>query len=182
MRSDRTVLQPGWTVLIPADAAADPAPAGAPSEPAGAAARTVTVQRGDTLSQIAWDATGSADWTALWDANAGRDEPGGQQFDDPDYLEPGWTIAVPAPGGADSTGTGADKSGSTPAAAAVVVRPGDTLSGIAADHDADLGQVIAVNVGVPQPDGGRLTDPDLIVAGLGGDPPGLRPGRPTSGR
>ena len=47
----------------------------------------------------------------------------------------------------------------------VTVAPGDTLSQIAADHGTDTAAVLADNLGVPQPDGGMLTDPDDIRPG-----------------
>ena len=47
----------------------------------------------------------------------------------------------------------------------VTVEAGDTLSQIAAGHGADIDAVVAVNQGVPQPDGGTLTDPDDIRPG-----------------
>ena len=54
----------------------------------------MTVQAGDTLSEIAAD-HGINDWTRVWPANAGRAEPGGARFTNPDYIEPGWTITIP---------------------------------------------------------------------------------------
>ena len=56
----------------------------------------MTVQAGDTLSEIAAD-HGVTDWTTVWPANAGREEPDGDRFTDPDYIEPGWTITIPTP-------------------------------------------------------------------------------------
>ena len=95
--SDRTVLTPGWTVLVPA-----PAQAAAAQTPAKTATDTaasgveVTVRPGDTLSELAAD-RGGGDWTGVWQANAGRTEPGGDRLTDPDYIEPGWRITIPAP-------------------------------------------------------------------------------------
>ena len=54
----------------------------------------MTVQPGDTLSEIAAD-HGVTDWTTVWPANAGRDEPDGDRFTDPDHIEPGWTVTIP---------------------------------------------------------------------------------------
>ena len=82
------LLRPGWTVLLP-QAAALPAA----GQHSGGAAE-VAVHRGDTLSRIA-DDHGVADWHRLWQANAGRLEPGGRHFNDPDMILPGWTIDVP---------------------------------------------------------------------------------------
>ena len=55
----------------------------------------VTVQLGDTVSEIAAD-HGVPDWRTVWDANKGRAEPGGKRFTDPDHIEVGWTLTVPA--------------------------------------------------------------------------------------
>ena len=53
---------------------------------------------GDTLSELAAD-HGDRDWTSVWQANAGRTEPGGDRLTDPDYIEPGWTDHHPRPAG-----------------------------------------------------------------------------------
>lgn len=57
----------------------------------GPGARTYTVARGDTLSQIARDHYGNASqWRAIFAAN--RD-----QIDDPDRIFPGQVLKIPAP-------------------------------------------------------------------------------------
>ncbi len=55
----------------------------------------VTVERGDTLSEISAE-HGVNHWGTVWDANKGRVEPGGKHFTDPDHIEVGWTLTVPA--------------------------------------------------------------------------------------
>ncbi len=80
--SDPDYLEPGWTLIVPP--AATPATAGA-----------VTVVPGDSLSQIAVDHGSTT--AALWQANQDRPEPGGSHLSDPNYLEPGWVIQIPAP-------------------------------------------------------------------------------------
>ncbi|GGM10021.1 LysM peptidoglycan-binding domain-containing protein [Nakamurella endophytica] len=164
LRNDRTVLKLGWTVLVPAT---EPAARSA-AQAAADVAVDVTVQPGDTLSELAAEHA-SGDWPQLWQANAGRAEPGGAHLTDPDYIEPGWTITIPAPlatdSGTDSAGAATDSGSNGMAADRVVVEPGDTLSGIAAARGADLDAVIAANTGVPQPDGQALTDPDDIEPG-----------------
>src|SRR6478735_1138313 len=155
LATERTVLQPGWTVVIPDTTAGDnPVPA---SEIAPADVNQsvdVTVQPGDTLSQIAVD-HGVPDWAKVWPANAGRDEPDGDRFTDPNYIEPGWTITIPTP---------ADM-GDNPGDNTVPVRNGDTLSQLAADNHVPLDDVVAANIGRAQPDGSALTDPDDIRPG-----------------
>lgn len=157
LSSDRTVLSPGWTVLVPATVESAAAAA-------AAADQDVTVHPGDTLSGLAAD-HGINDWTQVWQANADRTQPGGAQLTDPDYIEPGWTITLPGHPAADSAPASADAGPADDTAGQVIVRPGDTLSGIAADHGADLDAVIAANTGAPQPGGEALSNPDLIEPG-----------------
>jgi DNA-binding SARP family transcriptional activator len=83
---DPNLIRLGWELRLPADAVGVPASA--------AAAGDVTVAPGDTLSGIA-QRSGLRDWQPVWDANAGRAEPGGERFVDPDLIKPGWTIAIP---------------------------------------------------------------------------------------
>ena len=144
LQSSTATLRAGWTVLLPAGATV-PTAADATEGPV-----EVVVQPGQTLSEIAGDHGSS--WQQLWHVNAGRSQPGGV-LDDPDYVEPGWTITIPSPAAADS---GDD---------AVTVQGGDTLSGIAAAHGTDVTSLMAANAGVTQPGGDRLVDPDVIEPG-----------------
>ena len=101
LTSERVVLQPGWTILIPDTTATEntaepPAAATDVTADDGGREVAVTVQAGDTLSEIAAD-HGVNDWTTVWPANAGRAEPDGARFTDPDYIEPGWTVTIPTP-------------------------------------------------------------------------------------
>ncbi|MHA3700746.1 LysM peptidoglycan-binding domain-containing protein [Jatrophihabitans sp. YIM 134969] len=82
--NDPGLLRPGWAVALPGPAVTTPE---APVEP-------VTVRVDDTLSGIA-EAHGLSDWHRAWDASQGMAEPGGQTFDDPDLIRPGWIINVP---------------------------------------------------------------------------------------
>ena len=96
LSTERGMLQTGWTILVPATAAPSHHRCRRPPSPhRSSAAQDVTVEPGDTLSQIAVD-HGVGDWTQLWQVNADRAEPGGDRFDDPDYIEPGWQITIPA--------------------------------------------------------------------------------------
>lgn len=77
----------------------------------------------------------------------------------PDFLQPGWRLTLPA---ADPTP--AEKTDQQ----TYTVRPGDTLSTIADRHlgDPELWPAIAqASAGIPQADGRRLTNPDLIYPG-----------------
>ena len=153
LRSESVMLRPGWTVLIPAGAESTHS-SGAAEPTAAAAPRDVVVRPGDTLSRIAAD-HGAGTWNELWRANADRGQPDGRTFTDPDLIEPGWVITVPA----------AAESAGTPGRPAVTVTTGDTLSRIALDHDTTVDELLALNVGVTQADGSSLTDPDNIQVG-----------------
>ena len=80
----------GAVLVMPADATGLASAAGRP-----AATRDVTIQTGDTLSAIA-AREGISDWRHMWEANAGRVQPGGERFTDPNLIKPGWLIAIPA--------------------------------------------------------------------------------------
>lgn len=102
-------------------------------------------------------------WSEVRDLNVGRTMADGQVIGaDDQLLGAGWTILVP-------TGEAKTASVSTPAAgAAVIVAPGDTLWDIADEQLGDpfaWGDVFEANVGVTQPDGGALSDADLILPG-----------------
>lgn len=59
------------------------------AEKVGGAAQTYTVERGDTLSQIAKQFYGKAsEWNTIFQAN--RD-----QLDDPDLIQPGQVLKIP---------------------------------------------------------------------------------------
>lgn len=76
----------GTVLVLPADAT---------DLGTGGAARHVTVHAGDTLSGIA-EREGISDWRHVWEANAGRVQPGGERFSDPNLIKPGWQLAIPA--------------------------------------------------------------------------------------
>jgi LysM domain len=92
---------------------------GPPVEKALAAGdqRLVTVRAGDTLSGIAAGA-GSPDWHTIWPANQDRSEPGGAALSDPNHIEPGWTVAVPASLPGEPSAAGSPAPGPVPATAA----------------------------------------------------------------
>lgn len=113
----------------PAPTPGPPAPS---PEPDPASADTVSVRRGDTLSGIA--ARNGVALDALLAANP--------QIRNPDLIYPGQTVHLPGGGARGSE---------------VTVRSGDTLSGIAARHDVALGDLLAAN---PQ-----IRNPDLIHPG-----------------
>lgn len=81
------LIQPGWKLLIPAGGAHTNR------------AEMRVVQAGDTLSQIALEELGDANaYPALFNATAHSVQPDGHRLQDPDLIQPGWTITIPARG------------------------------------------------------------------------------------
>ncbi len=61
------------------------------------APRVYVVQRGDTLWGIAERELGDAlAWSQIYQLNLGRPEPGGAILSDPHWIDPGWTLLLPA--------------------------------------------------------------------------------------
>jgi hypothetical protein len=105
-----------------------------------------------------------ARWREIWHLNEGRTHTDGTVMDTPRQLHAGWTIRIPpADDTAATTGHHQHRQG---ADAQVTVREGETLSGIAAQHGIDDWQQLwEANDGREEPDGHRLTEPDLIYPG-----------------
>lgn len=129
----------------------------------------VTVQDGDSLWFIAERHLGAgARYPEILALNVGRPQADGHALTDAHDIEPGWQLLLPAnavnvPATAQPATAAADP---TPASVAVV--PGDTLWDLAQTHldDGDrYPEIVALNAGVPQPDGDTLRDPDLIRPG-----------------
>lgn len=100
------LLRPGWTVLLPDTRDVGQPSSSGPGTPAATHVASdslhdevgeVTVRPGDTLSQLAAD-HGHSDWHDTWHTNAGRIEPDGARFTNPDLIRPGWHLTVPAVG------------------------------------------------------------------------------------
>jgi len=108
---------------------------------------THTVRHGDSLWSIAERHLGSGRrYPEI--ARLNSDLLGGHD----DFLRPGWVLRLPVPD----------------AGCTYVVRPGDTLSGIARTHLGDetaWPAIYEASTATRQPGGGRLTDPDLILPG-----------------
>jgi hypothetical protein len=106
----------------------------------------------DTLWRIAEVALGDPlRWREIYELNVGRVQPDGGRLTESSTLLVGWNLVLPA----DARST-------------VTVRPGDTLTGLAAEHlgAADrAAELYEGNTATPQPDGARLTDPDEIRPG-----------------
>lgn len=144
---------------VPAPAARDALTPGEP-ERAVPSAAAVTVSRGDSAWSIAETHLGDGmRWRELWDLNRGVAQPDGRAWTDPQIIRPGWQLRLP-----DAADT--PQVAATDASHTVVA--GDTLTGIARTHLGDPSRYIEIfelNRDVEQPDGQRLTDPDLIRPG-----------------
>lgn len=164
--------QPGHARAAPHGAGTARGVAG--GEPASVAAAvsnsTYEVQRGDTLWDLADRLFGDGmRWREIRDLNVGRQQPDGTTISaDTEDLRPGWTLRVS--GHAPPPFEGA----LVPEVDTVLVERGDTLWDLADEHLDDphrWPEIYEENRGDPQPDGGALTDPDLIQPGWALDLP-----------
>ena len=138
--------------------AGDPATAGAAvagSSPTQRELPRYVVQERDSLWRIAEARLGDPlRWREIYDLNHAVVQPDGGRLTDATLLHPGWTLRLPA----DAATTDVT----------AIVQPGDTLGKIAGArlHDSRrAGEIFALNVGRPQPNGLRLTNPDRIQPG-----------------
>ncbi len=126
----------------------------------------VRVGRYDSLWRLAERHLGDGRrWPEIYRLNTGRRQPDGLALADPDQVEEGWTLLLPAD--AVDAGRPADGGGRS-GEEVVVVAPGDTLSELAEHHLGHAGDwpaIFAANLGRPQADGGELSDPDMIRPG-----------------
>lgn len=57
----------------------------------------IIVERGDTLWDLADEHLGDpAQWPEIYEANRGKPQPGGVALDDPDMIDIGWNLTIPA--------------------------------------------------------------------------------------
>jgi len=160
LSSPNTLLRVGWQITVPAaPGSTPPAPSTTPTAPstvaaAAPAAAMVTVQPGDSLSELA--TTHGVSWERLWQVNQNRPQVGGGVFTDPNHLELGWTLILPA---ADAPPTAAA------GAVTVTVTAGDSLSQIAVDHGSTTAAVWQANHDRAEPGGAHFTDPDYLEPG-----------------
>ena len=121
---------------------------------------THTVKRGETLWSIAEHHLGSGNrYPEILKLN--NDLLRGK----PQFLRPGWVLTLPAAARVDA---GQASEASDRAHSRYTVVKGDTLSEIAQQHldDAEAWpRIFEASRGIAQPDGRRLTDPDLILPG-----------------
>jgi len=130
-------------------------------------ATVIEVERGDSPWSLAEAHLGDGlRWRELYEINRGLAQPDGRSWTNPELIVPGWQLRLPS---AAHLPTPQSPSETTEAADIVhVVRRGDTLSSIANRY---LGgptrylELFEANCDRIQPDGRRLTDPNLIVVG-----------------
>jgi len=129
---------------------------------------TVTPQQSD-LWTIAERHLGDGQrWTEIRELNQGRVMADGRTFRSANLLQPGWQLLMPPDATDLPLASEAEPETIQPATTPYTVKPGDSLSAIAERLLGDAnryGEIFALNAGRPQPDGGRLTDPDEIWPG-----------------
>lgn len=152
---------PSATVRAPSDPTAS-GPAATGPRDADEGAVEYVVRPGDTLWGISERFYGTGDeFPRLVAANAGRVMPDGRRFTRAGVIQPGWVLVIPPPRAAADPPAGSN---------VYVVRPGDTLRGIAArllGSEARWPEPFARNRGIARLPAGRvLSEPDVIWPGL----------------
>ena len=146
----------------PAATATTQIAAGTPAtaKPTGTGVRVHVVTEGESLSSIAADELHDADrWPELAQASRRTVQPDGAHLTDPNVINPGWRITIPT----STTQPQTDRQART-----VVVHDGDTLAQLAQTHLGDperWPEIYQASRTTPQPNGARLTDPDIILPG-----------------
>jgi len=146
------------SVAVGSERAADQTPLPASDQDGDQQTVEYTVQPGDSLWALAERFYGSGErWPELFAANRHRPQPDGRRLEDERRIYPGWILRVPVPNRVVEQVDGALH---------YVVRPGDTLRGIAGrllGDEARWPEIFELNRGTASlPDGRVLTDPDLI--------------------
>lgn len=143
-----------------------------------ASASVYVVPAGDgpaTYWDLAEARLGSGErWQEIWHLNEGRRQADGTVMTSARLLLPGWTVLLPDPHHTEpATGTASSRTADSSDTrdpdmneGEVTVRPGDTLSQIAADHGEEgWHRTWQANADRIEPDGRRFTNPDLILPG-----------------
>ncbi|MEQ1703365.1 MAG: LysM peptidoglycan-binding domain-containing protein, partial [Ilumatobacteraceae bacterium] len=130
-------------------------------------------------------------WRELYEINRRLPQPDGRSWTNPELIVPGWQLRLPSERQVPAPQSPVE---TTDAAEVVhVVQRGDTLSSIADHYLGDptrYPELFEANDDRVQPDGRRLTDPDLIVVGWNlviptaqesaTEEPGTDPGAPAA--
>ncbi|MCB2175748.1 MAG: LysM peptidoglycan-binding domain-containing protein [Actinomycetales bacterium] len=162
-----TVVRPDASSPAPETPPRTASPAARNHAPEAPPGQTITVQRGDTLWDLAERHLGDGHrYTEILALNLGHPQADGRALDDAHWIYPGWQLRLPA--GATVLGPAIVPAAPGDGDGTYTVERGDTLWDIAGEHLGDPArypEIVALNQGVPQPGGGALTDPDLIRPG-----------------
>lgn len=169
---DRPVDHSAGVITVAVTADLEPGSDGSVGTGAGDRYPVVTVQHGDSLWGLAERHLGDGRrFTEIRDLNLHRPQPDGRALDDAHWIYPGWQLRLPTDAGALPSAPVALSTTSAPDAGAApvhVVAAGESLWQIAAQHLGDgarYPEIYALNAEVPQADGARLTDADVIRPG-----------------
>ncbi|GAB4087251.1 hypothetical protein GCM10028784_38810 [Myceligenerans cantabricum] len=136
--------------------------------------KTYTVRPGDSLWRIAQETLGDGTrFKEVAHLNYGAEQADGHALDGSHWVRPGWILTLPGDAGGPGVQRAAGEAEQASDTAAgsehdVTVESGDTLWGIA---EAELGdgtkypELYEASRSTTQPDGRRITDPDLIHPG-----------------
>ncbi|NLT56893.1 MAG: LysM peptidoglycan-binding domain-containing protein [Actinomycetales bacterium] len=131
----------------------------------------VTVRRGDTLWSLAETHLGDGTrYRQIAQANYGRPQGDGRSLTDAHWIYPGWVLRIPGattdtPATEPTRPRSPDQEPADSSETTYVVRSGDTLWDIAAEHlgdPAEYPRIARASRDIVQDDGTRLRDPDLI--------------------
>ncbi len=129
---------------------------------------TVTAEESD-LWTIAENHLGNGErWPEIKELNQGRIMSDGRTFRSANLLMPGWKLLMPPDAEGLPLASAVEHEASEVATVSYTVQAGDSLTDIARRLTGDPNRYVDIfelNVGKPQPDGRRLTDPDEIMAG-----------------
>src|SRR5690606_16147707 len=122
----------------------------------------IEVQPGDTLWDLAATHLGDGHrWGEIAALNYGAPQPDGGALSDSHWIEPGWMLQLPQTEQLTADDPAAQDQ-------QVTVERGDTLYDLAETHLGDgdrYPEIVEATADLVQPDGERLTDPDLIRPG-----------------
>ena len=155
-------ITPDGTTVAPSTAD-EAAPSSVPQD----TATVIDVERGDSPWSLAEAHLGDGlRWRELYEINRGNPQPDGRSWTNPELIVPGWQLRLPS---AQHLPTPQSPIETTDATDVVhEVQRGDTLSSIADQYLGDptrYPELFEANCDRIQPDGRRLTDPNLIVVG-----------------
>ncbi len=158
-------LQAGWVLRVPASAVsptAHRAPAPAPT-PTPDGSHEYTVEAGDTLSEIAHEQLGDASrYPQIAQASTATVQPGGVHLSDPDVIDVGWRLTIPANTDQAAAPETTAASSSPSAPSPTVAQPGQAPEGAPAGASGSA----------PGVDGGQVTGSETEAAA-----PVVTPGR-----